>query len=141
MHRLPRLVTSGHGLSAGGFQKGSHIVRQGPHCLQSLDIQRCLSGFTSIDYVPVLGGYNRHVHHLERHVESLESGRCTTPPADGYRCCGFALERGSVGIEHPLDNGKHGAVRLAPIDRSNEIISQMTLEEKVEMLHSKTDLY
>ncbi len=80
---------------------------------------KCIPRFTSVYYVPVLRGYNRHAHHLEWHVQRFERRGCSTSAAYGNSSCGLAPEGSSVRIERPLDNGKHRTVRLAPIHRGS----------------------
>ena len=119
MHPVPRFVTSWHWFASGCSQQGSHVVRQCAHRLQTFAVQRRLTRFTSVYYVPVLRGYNRHAHHLEWHVQSFERRGCSTSAAYGNSSCGLAPEGSSVRIERPLDNGKHRTVRLAPIHRGS----------------------
>ena len=87
------------------------------HRLKAFGVQGCLTGLTSIDNIPVLRSNNRHIHHLEGHVQCLEGCRGTSSPANrdgGRRLSG---DVGAVGIESPLNDGQHGTVGLAPINR------------------------
>ena len=67
------------------FQQKSHVVCHGTHSLHSLGIESGFAFCAAIDNVPVLRGDHRHIHHLERHGQGLESSRSTTAPTNANR--------------------------------------------------------
>ena len=118
IHRLSGLtVAPRRRLAAGGLEEPSHIIGQCAHGLQALGVKGSLPGRSTIDDIPVLGGHDWHVHHLERHVQSLESSCGAAPSAHGHGCCRFAGNAAAVGVERPLDNAQDGSVGLAIINR------------------------
>ena len=117
MHRRPGFgAAAGGGDAAGGFEQEGHVVGEGPHGLHAFCVQGSLAGFAAVDDVPVLGGDDGHVHHLEGEVEGFETGRRAAPAADGDGRCRLTCDRVSVGEEGALDDGQQGAVGLAVVD-------------------------
>jgi len=116
VHRGPGLIAASGGRgAAGGFEKERHVVGKGPQGLHSLGVKGGLAGLAAVNDVPVLGGDDGHVHHLEGEVQGLEGGCGAAAPANrngGRRLPGYSV---TIGVEGPLDNGEQGSVGLAVI--------------------------
>ena len=118
MHRLPWLIaTSGCRFASGGFQQPGHIIGQSPHGLKPFSVQRSLSGFATIDNIPILRRYHWHIHHLERHIQCLIRCCSSASPADSNGCRGFSGNVGTVRVKGSLDDGEQGPIGLSPIYR------------------------
>lgn len=128
MHRFPGLVAAWHRLPTGGLQQGGQIVGQRAHSLHSLSVQCGLTGLAAVYDIPVLRRNNRHIHQHKWHIQCLKSGGGTPSAADGYGSGRLALECGSIGIQHPLDDGHQRSVGLA-------IIYRRTNNESIGIIH------
>lgn len=116
MHRLP-LFSFGEWLSIYIPEQERHIIRQRAHRLHTFRIQGCLSFLASVNDIPILGCYHRHIHHHKWHVQRLERGRGTSSAAYSYSCSRFIAIILSCGEEHSLHERQDRSVGLAVIDR------------------------
>ena len=122
MHRLPSF-SFGQGGSVLASETANHpseVVRQGTHGLHSFGVLRSLSFLTTVSDVPILRSSQRHIHHLKRHLECLESRRSTTSSADRHSRSRFVLKVRAVGEERTLHDSEECAVGLTVIDRRAE---------------------
>ena len=122
MHRLPSFSFGQGGgvLASQTTDHPSEVVRQGTHSLHSFGILRNLSFLTTVSDVPILRSSQRHIHHLKRHLECLESRRSTTSSADRHSRSRFVLKVRAVGEERTLHDSEECAVGLTVIDRRAE---------------------
>ena len=97
-----------------------HIASQLSHGLHAFDVACCLAFGAAIGDVPVLGGDDRHIHDLERHLQALECSGSATASADSDDGGGFAPQIGSAAIESALHDAEECAVGLSVIDRRAE---------------------
>jgi hypothetical protein len=75
----------------------------------------------TIDYVPILGGHNGHIKHLEWHIQSLEGSRSTTTTTYCNGGGRLACDVGTIGVEGSLYDSEQSPVRLAVIyGRAND---------------------
>ena len=83
MHRIPRLDLRMLRLSGSiHLEHHGHVVGKSSHCLHAFCVQCRLTFCAAISDIPVLGCHNRHVAHLEWHLEGLEGRACSSPSAD-----------------------------------------------------------
>ena len=99
-------------------QQPGHVRGKRPHGLHTFGVEFHLALSCTVGNVPVLGGYYRHVHHLEHHVHGLECGRCAAATTDGYSRSRLVLYQVACRVEQPLHQREDAAVGLAVIDWS-----------------------
>lgn len=93
---------------------------QRAHRLHALCIGCGLSCFTAVGDVPVLRSDQRHIHHLHRHLQRLESSGRTSATTDRYGSAGLVLDIGTVAEESTLHDSEQGSVRLTVINGRTE---------------------
>ena len=99
-------------------QQPGHVRGKRPHGLHAFGVEFHLTLSCTVGNVPVLGGYYRHVHHLEHHVHGLECGRCAAATTDGYSRSRLVLYQVACRVEKPLHQREDAAVGLSVIDWS-----------------------
>ena len=83
MHRSPRLDLRLLCLSSSiHLEHHGHVVGKSSHCLHAFCVQCRLTFCAAISDIPVLRCHDRHVAHLEWHLEGLEGRACSSPSAD-----------------------------------------------------------
>ena len=122
MHRLPSFSfgQGGSVLASQATDHPSEVVRQGTHGLHAFGVLCSLSFLTAVSNVPILRSSQRHIHHLKRHLERLESCCSTTSSADRHSRSRFVLKVRAVGEERTLHDSEECAVGLTVIDRRAE---------------------
>ena len=80
MHSFPNFIVGATGClhAIRRTEQPRHVAGKGAHGLEAFSIEGGIAGDASVDYVPILRGHDRHVHHLEGHVQRLEHGSSTT---------------------------------------------------------------
>ena len=117
VHPLPRFTLGivGSAISMNLLQQPSHVVNQRAHGLHTLGILRHFAWSHAVGAVPVLRGYDGHVHHLEHQVQRLVGCRSTATTADGNCCRRLILNLGTR-EECSLKHSHHRSVGLTIID-------------------------
>ena len=123
MHWLPGFAGWKAGLGFLGFdgtEQEGHVMCQGAHRLHALCIGSGLSCFTAVSDVPILRSDERHIHHLHRHLQRLESSCCASATTDRYGCARLVLDMDTVAEESALHDSEQGSVRLTVINGRTE---------------------
>jgi hypothetical protein len=122
MHSFPSFIVGATGClhAIRRTEQPRHVAGKGAHGLETFSIEGSITGCASVDNVPILRGHDRHVHHLERHVQRLEHGSSTTSATYGNGCSGLAGDIRTVGVKGALDDGEQRSVRLAVVHRRTD---------------------
>ena len=95
-----------------------HIIGQGTHGLKAFFVHNGLPQISSVNTVPVLAGYNRHIGYGEELVQFIKSSRASTSSCTDNAGTDFhgLVERGAV--KEAVKTGNQGSICGSKVDRT-----------------------
>lgn len=97
-----------------------HVVGKGAHGLQALDVASGFAFGAAKEDIPILGGDDGHIAHLEGHLQGLKRCRAAAATTHAHHGRGLAVEDAFTGEEHTLLIGQQSAGRLPVVDGATQ---------------------